>query len=384
MSASLQEVLDTVDDAKLMTLLTDAVAQYSPSYAEESVMEVFVSRLAENGISYLRQPVPQLGGTVTDNRANLIVELGPRPAHMMWVGHVDTVPVIDDEHLGIQRDGDLLYGLGTADMKSGCAAVVEAVSALVRCGVEFKRGLCVALVVGEEEYGDGSQALLAQRTAPLVVIGEPTGLEACVSHYGYYECRLKTLGTRAHAALPEVGASAIHAMLEWMRMILHAGSEAPFAEKMSINPREIRGGGELFVVADECEAAIDFHVPPGVSDATVSALVEQARQRTLETHPSCTLEFENVFWAPGYANAPDNPTLSPVRAAYEHIGLPWTPVPFRSHSDGSLFYQQGAMPVICGPGHLEVAHTRKEHVAFAEVQRAARLYATMIYEACVR
>lgn len=384
MSASLQQVLEAIDDEKLLTLLTEAVAQYSPSYAEEPVMEIFTGRLAESGISYLRQPVPQLGGPSTDNRANLIVELGPHPAEMMWVGHVDTVPVIDDENPGVHREGDVLHGLGTADMKSGCAAIVEAITALVRCGVEFKRGLCVALVVGEEEYGDGSEALLAQRTAPLVVIGEPTGLEACVSHYGYYECRLRTFGTRAHAALPEVGASAIDAMLEWMRMILHAAREAPFAEKMSVNPREIRGGGELFVVADECEAAIDFHVPPGVSDDTVSALVEAARRQSLETHPACRLEFENVFWAPGYANAPDDPTLLPLCKAYARLELPWLPVPFRSHSDGSLFYQKGAMPVICGPGRLEVAHTRKEHVSIAEVQRAARLYAAMIYEACVR
>lgn len=384
MSVPLQKVLDAVDDERLLNLLTEAVAQYSPSYAEEPVMEVFSSRLAESGISYLRQPVPQLGGTVSDDRANLIVELGPHPAHMMWVGHVDTVPVIDDENPGVQRDGDILHGLGTADMKSGCAAITEAIAALVECGVEFKRGLCVALVVGEEEYGDGSQALLAQRTAPLVVIGEPTGLIPCVSHYGYYECRLRTFGTRAHAALPEVGASAIHAMLEWMGAILDAACAAPFAEKMSVNPREIRGGGELFVVADECEAAIDFHVPPGVSAETVSALVETALAQAARTHPTCRLEFENLFWAPGYANAPDEPTLAPLGKAYQRLDLPWEPAPFRSHSDGSLFYQKGAMPVICGPGRLEVAHTRKEQVSISEVQRAARLYAAMIYEACVR
>lgn len=384
MSASLQQVLDAVDDRRLLSLLTDAVAQYSPSYAEEPVMEVFCGRLAECGISYLRQPVPQLGGTISDERANLIVELGPHPAHMMWVGHVDTVPMIDDEYPGVQQEGDILHGLGTADMKSGCAAITEAIAALVACDVEFKRGLCVALVVGEEEYGDGSQALLAQRTAPLVVIGEPTGLVPCVSHYGYYECRLRTFGTRAHAALPEVGASAIHAMLEWMGAILDAAYAAPFAEKMSVNPREIRGGGELFVVADECEAAIDFHVPPGVSADTVSALVATARAQAAQTHPTCRLEFENVFWAPGYANAPDEPGLAPLGKAYEHLDLAWSPTPFRSHSDGSLFYQKGAMPVICGPGRLEVAHTRKEHVSIAEVQRAARLYAAMIYEACVR
>lgn len=384
MSASLEQILSGIDNQRLLALLTDAVSQYSPSYAEEPVMEVFAARLAECGISYLRQPVPQMGGPIADNRANLIVEVGPAPAHMMWVGHVDTVPLIDDENPSVYQEGDVLHGLGTSDMKSGCAAIIEALATLVQSGVEFKRGFCLALVVGEEEYGDGSEALLAQRTAPLVVIGEPTGLTACVSHYGYYECRLKSFGTRAHAALPEVGASAIHAMLEWIGEILKEACDSPFAEKMSINPREIRGGGALFVVADECEAAIDFHVPPGVDDTAVGALVEAALRRAAATHPECRLEFENVFWAPGYANAPDDPNLAPLSAAYRAVDLSWSPAPFRSHSDGSLFYQKGAMPVICGPGRLEVAHTRKEHVSVQEVERAARLYAAMIYEACVR
>ena len=44
----------------------------------------------------------------------------------MWVGHVDTVPLIDEEDQRMHVEGDILHGLGSADMKSGCAAIVEA------------------------------------------------------------------------------------------------------------------------------------------------------------------------------------------------------------------------------------------------------------------
>ncbi|MCG6967039.1 MAG: M20/M25/M40 family metallo-hydrolase [Chromatiaceae bacterium] len=384
MTDQLSAVLDLIDDAQVIELLTDAVEQYSPSYAEEPAMDVFATRLSECGIRYMRQPIPEEHGPVADHRANLIIELGPQPAAMMWVGHVDTVPMIDEDQQRIHREGDVLHGLGTADMKSGCAAIVEAVVALVKSGVEFRRGLTVALVVGEEEYGDGSEALLEWRTAPLTVIGEPTGLVPCVDHYGYYECRLSARGARAHAALPEMGASAIHAMLAWMQQILESGGETYFAEGLTISPREIRGGAGLFMVAEHCEASVDIHAPPGVAKEAIDQLIEAARDRAQSTHPRCELSYENLYWATGYANLPEDPLLAPLRRAFAETGTDWAPAAFRSHSDGSLFYQKGSLPIICGPGRLEVAHTRHEHVSLQEAQQAARLYAAMIYEACVR
>ncbi len=384
MTDQLQGILARIDAKRVVELLIEAVEQYSPSYAEEPAMEIFASRLSECGVRYMRQPIPESGGPTSDHRANLIIELGPQPAALMWVGHVDTVPLIDEEEQRIHREGDILHGLGTADMKSGCAAIVEAVAAVVASGLALKRGLIVALVVGEEEYGDGSEALLEWRTAPLTVIGEPTGLVPCIDHYGYYECRLTARGTRAHAALPEMGASAIHAMLAWMQQILESGSATYFAQGLTINPREIRGGAGLFMVAEQCEAAIDIHAPPGVERAAIDQLIEAARLVAQATHPRCELASENLYWATGYANLPEDPLLRPLHAAFAATGQTWEPAAFRSHSDGSLFHQKGSVPVICGPGRLEVAHTRHEHVSLQETQQAARLYAAMIYEACVR
>jgi len=125
----LDTILALIDNEQLVRLLTDSVEQYSPSYAEEPAMQVFATRLNDCGIRYLRQPLPPGSGPATDTRANLIIELGPQPSTLMWVGHVDTVPLIDEEEQRLHREGDLLHGLGSADMKSGCAAIVEAVVA---------------------------------------------------------------------------------------------------------------------------------------------------------------------------------------------------------------------------------------------------------------
>ena len=138
------------------------------------------------------------------------------------------------------------------------------------------------------------------------------------------------------------------------------------------------------MVAEQCEAAIDIHAPPGVDNSAIDRLIEEARAKALETHPRCDLQYENLYWATGYANAPEDPMLEPLHRAYVAVGVDWEPTAFRSHSDGSLFHAKGSVPVICGPGRLEVAHTRGEHVSLEETRQAARLYAAMIYEACVR
>ena len=367
--------LAAIDASRLERLLVDAVGRYSPSYAEGPATDLFEEALLAAGLPCRRLPAPADGAD--DDRANLIVELGPRPAELFFVGHVDTIPLLSDEKLGARREGDVLHGLGAADMKAGCAAMVEAFAALAAAGVAPRRGIGLALVVGEEEYGDGTAKLLEELRAPLVVIGEPTGLVPCLAHNGYFEAHLEAEGVRAHAALPDVGANAIHALLGWLRRIIAGLADLPAAEALAVNLREINGGESRFVVADRCSALLDVHLPPGSDRAQVEAAVENARAATLAENARASLDWRLGYWAAGYALDPADPRLAPLAPAFAAAGLPCAPAVFRSHSDGSLFHEAGSAPVVCGPGRLEVAHTKHDQVSLAETVAAARLYAAL-------
>jgi len=148
-----QAVIDSISPERLLHWLSETVDTYGPTWAEGPALLVFEDMLNALELPYRKQ-------AVDEERYNLIVEVGPQPPSLMWVGHVDTVGLYDEEHRGVRVEGDLLYGLGSADMKSGCVAAVEALAAVVRSGIELKQGLRLALVVGEEEYGDGSEKLL--------------------------------------------------------------------------------------------------------------------------------------------------------------------------------------------------------------------------------
>jgi len=377
-AASPQAFWKELDAARLCRLLQDAVRVYSPSYAEAPAARVFAARLEQAGLAVERMPVASRPGD--GERHNLVVRIGPQPASMLWVGHIDTIEAVH----GFKEpwtDGDLLYGLGAADMKGGCAAMVEALIAVHRSGVPLARGLCLALVVGEEEYGDGALALIEAVRAPLVIVGEPTDLLPCTGHNGYLECRLTAQGSRAHAAVPEFGANAIHAMLTWVLAIFDALLAPGLAGEVVANPREIQGGSTLFVVPAACQAMLDLHWRPGIDPRSVAEAMERARRIALANHPLCGLSAENTFSSSSFLNPPDHPLLAPLWPALAAAGLPGTPTVFRSHSDAAVFQAAGALAVVCGPGKLAMAHSPEEQVSMAQVEQAARLYAALAWEA---
>jgi len=375
---SAQPVWDCLDYPRLRGLLLDAVRVYSPSYAETPAAQVFAACLEGAGLAVERLPVPSSQGH--GPRCNLLVRLGPQPPAMLWVGHIDTIEAVHG-FSAPRVEGDVLRGLGAADMKSGCAAMVEAAIALHLSGLPLARGLCLGLVVGEEEYGDGSLALINTVRAPLVIVGEPTDLLPCVSHNGYLECQLTAQGSRAHAAVPEYGANAIHAMLTWVLALYDVFLAPELGGLVVSNPREIQGGSTLFVVPAACQAMVDVHWGPTVDPAAVAAAMERARLAAQADHPLCALSSEVTFSSMGFRNPPEDPLLAPFWRALASVGLDGAPSAFRSHSDAAVFQAAGALAVVCGPGRLEMAHSPEEQVSLAQVEQAARLYAALAWEA---
>lgn len=365
-----------VDEGRLLGLLTQAVARYSPSYAEEGVAEVFERALLRAGLEVRRQPVPGRSGS--PGRANLIATLGPQPPELLWVGHLDTVPLQDDEPLGPRRAGDRLEGLGTADMKGACAAAVEALVVTATQPGPRRHGVAVALVVGEEEYGDGAEALAAELTAPLVVVGEPTGLVPCLAHAGYLEGVMEARGRRAHAALPDAGASATHALLDWWQHALTAVTALGSPPVVALNLRKIQGGDSRFMVAEECRAVVDLHLSPELSLGQVEEALADSVSVARKSHVEVDLHWRIRFCSPGFTGIAGDPRLAPLWRAVSACGLPATPGVFRSHSDAPLWARLDCAVAVLGPGRLEVAHTPEEHVSLGEVAAAARLYATLM------
>lgn len=371
MTARLEKVWQAINPDRLRKTFLEMLDIYSPSGKEEDIQIFLEGLLTRAGFSVERQEVDV-------DRYNLRVTMGPGEALLYLVGHVDTVPAWDLDEFGPEQEGGVIRGLGSADMKGGCAAMVETWLALAEALEPAERpSIGLLLVVGEEENGDGSMTFLQTCRPPWVVIGEPTSLAAKFSHYGYLEAGFVTRGLRSHSSLPELGHNAVESML---RVLLLLGNDPLFNRAKSeivYSIREMRSSQAGFVVPDRCETWIDLHLPPDQDPVVIQAAIRRVIAGLDRTISGLDLEVSFDFASAGYTLGTSNRPAQILREIYPKLGLPLQMDAFRSHSDGNLFFAAGVKPLILGPGALETAHTPDERVVFEEVSGAARIYAAL-------
>lgn len=374
MSALVQRVWQAIDTDRLRSTFLDLLEIYSPSGKEEDIQLYLEDLLNRAGFVVIRQEVDE-------ERYNLRVTMGEEEPSLYLVGHVDTVTAWDLENFAPVEDGEIIRGLGSADMKGGCAAMVEAFLAIADSLEPAERpSVGLLLVVGEEENGDGSEAFLKECQPPWVIIGEPTGMAACFAHYGYLEAGFVTQGRQCHSSLPELGHNAVESML---RVLLFLANDPLFDRAQSeivYSIREMRSSRAGFVVPDRCESWIDLHLPPDKDLNSLQSAILRLGAEAKEKVPGLNMEISFEFASHGYSIGSSNPLADILREIYPLLGLELLEDAFRSHSDGNLFFAAGCKPLILGPGSLETAHTPDEHVDRNEIYAAARIYAALCLE----
>jgi acetylornithine deacetylase len=350
---------------RLKTLLRELLDIYSPSGKEEEALEYAEAYLKNKGLPVRRQEVDE-------NRFNLIVFPEERDeVDLCFVGHLDTISAYDIDDFGFYEEEDTVFGLGAADMKAGCAAMIEAFTALAQTKSSLQH-VGLALVVGEEEDSDGAKALVEEYTLPWAIIGEPTNLMPCLGHYGYIDVLLRTRGKRAHSSMPELGHNAIEAML---KLLLQVTEYATSVFKGSVyNIRQLTSFPGGFVVPDACEAWLDIHLAPDSRIDVLKAELEHLVATADKSIPylDAYIRFEETY--AGYRISPERPLVKTLQGVYQQMSLPWEPQDFRSQSDGNILWTAGVDPIILGPGRLEAAHTPEESASFRQILKAAQLY----------
>jgi len=280
------------------------------------------------------------------------------------------VTAYDLEHYGYEQEGDEIIGLGTSDMKGGCAAMIEAFLGLW----ERKTGslpVALALVIGEEEDGDGAERLLEEYHFPWAVIGEPTDLQPCLSNYGYMEVQICTTGPRKHASRVERANNPVEAMLHLLLKVAdYVSSRRP---ELVYNIRDLFTARAGFVVPDRCEAWLDLHLPPeSPMGEILMELEELLTKKGTGTSATTTIRFDTLD--SGYEIPARGPVVKALKKFYKSRKLPWNPQPFQSHSDANQLWAAGVKPILLGPGHLDKAHAPDESVSFPQVCLAAEIY----------
>ncbi|HKL22122.1 MAG TPA: M20/M25/M40 family metallo-hydrolase [Tichowtungia sp.] len=357
----------TVNTNRLHALFQNMVDLYSPSGKEEELVDFLGNVLSASGLAVEHQPVDE-------SRCNLLVSSGTNSPDTLFLGHIDTVPAYDIEHYGFIEKAGLCHGLGTADMKSGCAAMIEAFVCASEQGI-LPDNVLLALVVGEEETGDGTQALLQSRSFHSALVAEPTNLNPCLEHYGYVELVVRAFGYRRHAAMSNRDTNAIHAML---RFLVALEDRMESQEGTVLNIRDLHSSEAGFAVPDRCAAAVDLHIPPGVSARDYADGLSRFIDAELTGSRASRHETEFPTLADGFRTDPATSLPTALKTVFQTLEKEWTPSAFQSHSDANLLRDDGCQTVILGPGLLAKAHTRDESVQFGQVTEAAEIYARLL------
>ncbi len=187
---------------------------------------------------------------------------GAGERRIMLLGHVDTV-IGHEAHASLRRDGERLYGPGTADMKGGVVLALGTARALAARPETFSE-LAVVLVTDEE-----------WRTEPFVHVERFAGYDAClcfeagergphgeegvvVRRKAAGTLRALATGRSAHSgSAPDQGANALLALarmaVEVARLHWPTGPD-----RLSVVPTIVRSGDAFNVVPAGGELIFDL------------------------------------------------------------------------------------------------------------------------------
>ena len=288
-----------------------------------------------------------------------------RDRRVLLAGHLDTVPIADN--VPSRLDGEILYGCGTSDMKSGDAVLLHLAATLPDPSYD----LTFVLYDNEEVEADknGLNRLVATRRelldADLAILMEPTNGQVEAGCQGTLRVRVRVSGRRAHSARGWLGENAIHAAAPLLATLVAYDPRQVEIDgctyREGLNAVSITGGVAGNVIPDEAAVLVNFRFAPDRSE-------QQAYDHVREVLGDCEL----VDSAPGAL-----PGLNAPAAQHFIAAIGSTPVAKYGWTDVARFAALGIPAVNFGPGDPNLAHTREEHVVTSRItdaERALRQY----------
>ena len=280
-----------------------------------------------------------------------------RSERVVLAGHIDTVPVAGN--LPSRLDGDLLYGCGSCDMKSGVAVQLR-LAAQVTAAV---RDVTYVFYDCEEVEAERNGLLRLSRNSPellaadFAVLMEPTGATVEGGCQGTMRADVIARGERAHSARSWLGSNAIHHAGGILDVLRAYQPRQPVVDGLAyhegLNAVGIRGGVAGNVIPDECVVSVNFRFAPDRSAG-------QAAEHVREVFSGFEVRIaDSASGARPGLGRPAAATFVAAVGGEPRAKLGWT--------DVARFDALGIPAVNYGPGDPTLAHRRDEHVPLAQI-----------------
>jgi len=411
-----RRVLAAVDDEDTLTVLDALISVPSEggSQAEVDIQHRSADRLADLGLEVdlwplnldeLRAVEDYPGEEVARNQAWGLVgtSTGDGLPALILQGHLDVVPPGDrtawsgDPYEPRVVNGSVV-GRGACDMKGGVAALLGAVSAVVRSGVPLVRPYAVHLVIGEEDGGIGAFGTIRRgHRGEACVIPEPTNLELITATAGALSFRIEVPGRATHGSTRYVGSSAldsylaIHAALQDLEARRNADPEPllrhlPVPYPLSVG--RVRTGDWASTVPDllVAEGRYGIRVTEQPSDARreleTAVAAAAAGDLYLRDHPPRVTWFGGQFHG-GQLLAGHRLRHLVGQAHADVTGGPPPEEHGAPYGSDLRHYAAAGIPTLhYGPGDVRLAHSPDESIPLDQHASATRVLALVLVRSC--
>lgn len=308
---------------------------------------------------------------------DLVARLSGRGARrLVLLGHVDTV-IGHDTHVPLRRDGERLYGPGSADMKGGVVIALGVARELALAPELF--GELALVLVTDEEW----------RTQPFRHAASFTGYDAClcfeagergpggeegvvVRRKAAGTLRVVASGRSAHSgSAPDQGANALLALAQ-TALSLAEHHRPQGRDRLSVVPTVIRSGNAFNVVPAEGELLFDLRADRAEAfDEVLAAIAQRLDGVSVEGR------IERVW--PGMDAAAATSGL--LEGASSRLGRPILGVARGGASDASHFAPHIPLTVDGLGPRGGGAHTPQEFVLAASLRARAEVALAVAVEA---
>jgi succinyl-diaminopimelate desuccinylase len=340
--------------------LSDPVALTAQLVDIESVSgdEAHLADLVEGALRGL----PHLGVERQGNNVVARTQLG-RDRRVLLAGHLDTVPIADN--LPSRVEGDLMYGCGTSDMKSGDAVLLHLAATMTDPSYDL-----TFVLYDNEEVAASSNGLghlvrdnRGWLEADLAILMEPTNGQVEAGCQGTLRVDIPLAGRRAHSARSWLGDNAIHAAAPVLALLKAYQARDVDIDgcvyKEGLQAVGIAGGHAGNVIPDACTVTVNFRFAPDRTE-------QQAFQ-----HVQDVFTGYQVILTDSSGGALPGLTEPAAQHFVQAVGE--TPLAKYGWTDVARFSALGIPALNYGPGDPNLAHTREEHVDVRQITRAAQV-----------
>jgi succinyl-diaminopimelate desuccinylase len=363
----------------VLSLLFDLMRRRSVTPDDAGCQELIATRLAKLGFDC----ETMVFGDVT----NLWARRGTESPVLCFAGHTDVVPPGDlgewqSDPFEPDVRGEHVYGRGSADMKSGLAAMVVAVERFLETNPEHPGSIAFLITSDEEGRArDGTLKVMETLTGrdekiDWCVIGEPSsqmqlGDEVRIGRRGSLSGMLEVRGIQGHVAYPHLADNPIRrfapVLAELHGILWDEGNE--YFPPTSFQVVNIQSGiGAPNVTPVQLSARFNFRYS---TEWDHHRLKERVRD-ILDAHD---MDYQLDWHLSGepFLTPPGQLIDAVCQAVEEHIGRAPQLSTGGGTSDGRFISPAGADVVELGPIAASI-HKIDEHVRLEDVNTLASMY----------